>query len=511
MKYTIGIQESIKKIFTAVVVGGIDRNNPNMAEKQKVFRTCLPRFLAQFSDNIFQDEYAFIYEVLKTMKIKVFTIVQLREVLDRNRDLVLNSPYIDTSKWAVTADNRPTTDDEKIEAFRLNLEDLIYSLSDEVVSEQEFMSASKIFVDFYIEQATLETVQNMALILSETGFLVRKTRGRSTLYKGVDDSHKYYNERLDIIRALSSEGKVKSTVIDEEWLAKDLKKEDVDDTDAILDFGLEEIDSEVGEMRRSNMITILGPPKGGKTRFTNYLVQRALSKGLNVCVWPLEGTEDEWIACQVACMIRVEHGIILDSKRILERQYESESVKQYVIAAKTRLATDYSRGKLSFIEGTAYCEDFLEVLQSHYENKNPFDIIVVDQLVNVLSKTGKNKVDRISQSYQNLKDFITNKLERKALALLPAQLKQDVIDYLRRNPGDTIDVTAGGESAETIRSADEVIGLFSTKEERTSDRMKIYSVASRHSANFQDFTARCQLGCCYFESDPELSDLNPNV
>lgn len=511
MKYTLGIQESIKNIFTAVIVGAIHRDNPNIADKQRVFRTCLPRFLAQFNDNVFQDEYAFIYEMLKTMKIKVFTLTQLREVLERNRDLVLSSPYIDTSKWAVTADNRPTTDDEKIEAFRLNLEELVTELSNDVVTEQEFASAVSIFTDFYIEQATLETVQNMALILSETGFLVKKTRGRSTLYKGVEDSRKYYNDRQAVIRAMSSEDSIKSTVVDATWLEKDLKKEEQEDTDAILDFGIEEIDSEMGELRRSNMITILGPPKGGKTRITNYLVQRALDKGLNVCVWPLEGTQEEWIACQIACMIRVKHGLMLDSKKILERKYETPEVKQYVIAAKTRLATDYARGKLSFIEGTAYSEDFIDVLQSHYDNENPFDVIVIDQLVNILSRTGKTKVDRISEGYMRTKDFITNKLERKALALLPAQLKQDVVDYLRRNPGDTIDVTAGGESAETIRSADEVIGLFSTKEERASNRMKIYHVASRHSGNFPDFTAWCELGCCYFESNPDLGDISPNV
>lgn len=511
MKYTLGIQECIKNIFTAVVVGAINKDNPNLADKQRVFRTCLPRFLAQFNDNVFQDEYAFIYEMLKTMKIKVFSLMQLQEVLERNRDLVLRSPYIDMSQWAVTVDNRPTTDDEKIAAFGLNLEELVIELSNAVVTEQEFASAISIFTEFYIEQATLETIQNMALILSDTGFLVKKTRGRSTLYKGVADSRRYYNDRQAIIRALSTEDSIKATVVDSNWLEIDLKKEETEDTDAILDFGIQEIDSEMGELRRSNMITILGPPKGGKTRMTNYLVQRALERGLHVCVWPLEGTKEEWIACQIAAMIRIKHGVKLDSKKIIERKYENDTVKQYVIATKTRLATDYSRGKLSFIEGTAYSEDFIDVLQSHYDNDNPFDVIVIDQLVNILSRTGKHKVDRISEGYMKLKDFITNKLDTKALALLPAQLKQEVVDYLRRNPEDTIDVTAGGESAETIRSADEVIGLFSTKEERASNRMKIYHVASRHSGNFPDFTAWCELNCCYFESNPELNEASPNI
>ena len=55
-----------------------------------------------------------------------------------------------------------------------------------------------------------------------------------------------------------------------------------------------------------------------------------------------------------------------------------------------------------------------------------------------------------------------------------------------------------GESAETIRTPDEVIGLFSSKEERAAGYMKIYSVASRHSGTFSDFNIRTSLKCCYF-------------
>ena len=102
-----------------------------------------------------------------------------------------------------------------------------------------------------------------------------------------------------------------------------------------------------------------------------------------------------------------------------------------------------------------------------------------------------------------MKNFLANKLKRPALGLMPAQLKQEVVDYLRRNPDETIDVTAGGESAETVRTPDEVIGLFSSKEERDNNIMKIYSVASRHNGSFQDFQSRCYLECCFFLSQDD--------
>lgn len=501
-----GIEESLKRIFGAVIVGGIKRDNPYLKDKESAFRVCLPKFLSFFPSNIFKDEYAFFYEVLTTLRVKVFTESQLRVIIEQNSDLILNSPYIDLSRWASTIDGRPTTDDEKIEAFTFNLLELFYELSNMYVSVEEFESACNIYRDYFIKETLFNTANNMALILGDNGLIVKKPHGRSVLYKGVEDAQRYYNEQMKLIRELSETDRVQSEIIDHNWLQDEVKKEDMEDTEGILDFGIQEIDSVVGTLRRSNMLGILGPPKGGKTRFTNYLVNRALERGLNVAVWPLEGTKSEWIAMQVAAMIRVNSGVSLDSKRVLERRYENEDIKQLVIAAKTRLATDYSRGKLSFILGTAYVEDFIDVLQAHYENENPFDIIVIDSLVNILSRTRKSKVERISEAYMMLKDFIANKLPRKAIAIVPAQLKQEVIDELRRNPSAILDVTSGGESAETIRSPDEVIGLFSSKDERSAGKMKIYSVASRHSADFEPFYVRCELGCCYFYSDPSLNE-----
>lgn len=72
------------------------------------------------------------------------------------------------------------------------------------------------------------------------------------------------------------------------------------------------------------------------------------------------------------------------------------------------------------------------MIQSHYENENPFDVIVIDQLIDILSRTGKGKVERISQAYQELKLWIQSSNRMKVLGIMPAQLKQSVVDYLRK-------------------------------------------------------------------------------
>lgn len=505
MVITSGIETSLKNIFTGVLVGAIAKDSPVLELKRDMLRQALPKFKEAFPFNAFQDEYAFFHEIIHTLKIKVFTKEQLTQVIQNNADRILQSPYIDMAKWANTIDNRPTTDEEKITAFEMNMQDLFVELSNAYVTLEEFESSIIIYREHYIQDMMMQTAQNMALILGENGYIEKKTRGRSTVYKGVADAQKYYNERQQLIRSMQEESRIKSTIVNAAWLEKRLLAAEEEDTASILDFGLDEIDEVIGKFRRSNMLGVLGPPKGGKTRTTAYLINRALESGLNVAVWPLEGTKEEWESMEIAALIRTTSGQSLDSKKILQKKYVEQEIKQLIVAAETRLSTDFNRGKLSFIEGTAYCEDFIDVLQAHYDNDNAFDIIVIDSLVNILSRTRKGKPERIGEAYMLLKDFIANKLQIQPIAILPAQLKQDAVDYLRSHPDETIDVTAGGESAETIRSPDEVIGVFSTKDERTGGKMKFYHVASRHSASFEDFYARCELGCCHYYSDSGLN------
>jgi len=507
LNMSIGIMESLDNIFSAVVVGGISRDNTNFVDKQAVFKHSMPKFMARFGDNIFENEYAFFYEVIKSLKIKVFSEDQLRTIVMSNAARILESPYIQTSKWQEIMQDKLYTNEEKIEFFLQFVSEKMVYLSNKVVTEEIFDSSCEVYIEFYKEELMTQTINNMALIMTDTGFEEIQTKGRRKHYRGSTDAQKYYNEKLRVIRALDSENQIRSTVIDGNWYEAEVKKDSQGDQNALLDFGIDELDETVGEMRRGNVIGILGPPKGGKTRMTNYLVERALEKGLNVAVWPLEGTQDEWTSMQTALIVRKfkENPMKLNSKNILQSRYKDEYEHQNIMAAKKIMASDTTRGKLSFIKGTAYVEDFLDVLQGHYDNENQFDIIVVDQLINVISKTGRGRADRVSEAYLKLKDFVANQLVIPALALLPTQMKQDVVDKLRNKPDETIDVTAGGESAETIRTPDEVIGLFSDKKERSSGQMKIYSVASRHSGNFDDFYVGCELGCCYFFSKPELN------
>ena len=63
------------------------------------------------------------------------------------------------------------------------------------------------------------------------------------------------------------------------------------------------------------------------------------------------------------------------------------------------------------------------------------------------------------------------------------------------------DETSGGETAETIRTPDDVIGIFGDRALKGSGRSTVFHIASRHSELFQKFRVKARFEVGLFESD----------
>lgn len=490
-------------IFSAVLLS----KEPSIRkQKEKVYLECMNKFINQFQYNIFSGEYALFYSIMERLNIKVFTDEQLSIIIDNNTDLILNSPSIDLSQWDNINMGQKLNQEEKVLLFKSMVINKFNELSKRVVTTEEFESSLKLYIDYFREEQSMMTAQNMTLINSEGIKLRTIGSTKPKLYKGVQGRDAYYAEQKKALDSLMGTKGIQSKVIDEKWLKHQVELEESGEEEGLLNTNLEPIDSVTGPLRRSNVLGILGPPKGGKTKFANYMTALALENGLNVAVWVLEGTSSEWEAMQTAAFVRMHNGDSLNSNDILNRRYESDLIKQQVLGAKIAMArgmynVDKPRGKLSFIEGTAYIENFVDVIKTHYRCDNQFDVLVIDSLVNMQSLTGRTKVDRISEGFMSAKDLVAHQLPVPALGIFTAQLKQSTIDWLRSHPDETLDVTSGGESAETIRTPDIIYGLFSTKEERKENKTHLYCVGARHSEFFDDFMCKCELNCAYFEYD----------
>lgn len=503
-----GILNSLDIIFAGILVGGIEADNKELKNyKKDVFKGCMGRFKSNFQEQVFFNNYALYHSIIMALKVSVFGVEQLKSIIENNFDMISDSPYIDLSAYKMNASGGALSREEKILAYTEDVVDDFIRISNITTTEEEFNSACNVYIEFFKDKFYYETIMNMALIMGVDGVDIKYTRKRSKHYQGREDAQFYYMERQKVLDSLEEESGIKHTVLNSSTLRKEYERDKTVDEDALMDYGIAEIDSIKGKMRRGNMIEFMGPPKGGKTTITSFEVARAILGGFNVTVWPLEGTQEEWIALIIATLIRMDtnNGMSIDKKDILNRSYKSDAEREAVVSMRQRLYCDPEFGRLSFISGTAYVETFRDILKVHYETQNPYDIIVIDSPINFMSRTGIPKVERLSQGYMQLKDFVANKMKVKPLCLVTAQLKQEAVDSIRRNPSETIDVTAGGETAESIRTPDEVIGLFSTKNERALGQMRICSVASRHNGDFEDCYIGCELGCGYFYSDPNLN------
>lgn len=500
-----GLMQSIDNIFCAVIIGGIDRKNIDLAKtKAEVFKQAYAKFKSMYSQNIFINEYAFLHSVLTSLKIPVFTWEQLDVIINNSADEILTSEKIDLSNFA-TFNGIASTEEEKLEAFKYLVKRKFDELSNKMVTLDEFESACKIYNTCYKETETTKLINDMAIIMS-SGLSKRAGKGRKRIWKGSTDAQEYYRRRMAEINSIDEiDVKIRSTCIDEKWLSNEIENKPSEDKEPLIDTGIVEIDSIHGYLHRGNIFETMGPPKGGKTTFTTYMVERCLAAGLNVTIWPLEGTQEEWLACLTAAIVRKTGRLNVNKKDILEGNFSTETDSQLCTAAQCELAIGKNRGHLSFMEGICYVENMIDDLLEHYNNKNAFDVIVIDSPLLALSNTGKTRPDRISECYTVLKNFINNKLPRKALALVTAQLKQVIIDELRQNPTMELPETAGGESAETVRTPDYIVCLVSTKEERRNKLVKFHDIAVRHTISFKPFYCKAELGCAHFYSDASLN------
>lgn len=499
-------------IFSAILIGGMELNEENK-DKARLFLRAMPLFKQRFKHNIFMQEFALFYTMIVDSKLEYFREEAIDSVIERNKTKILNSPYIDINAFINGMDNGVDvqTEETKLNTFKVMVKEEFRYLNNRYILNSvdftKFESACNLYIDAYVDFMQKDIPNKMTIIMGDSGLSVKMPNCKNKVYRGYEDACRYFRENNKIIEDFKFEnGNHSSTVVDRDWLEERIEERTRPDIEGTIGTGLKEIDDVIGVIRRSNMIGVLGPPKGGKTRFSTYLASKFLDAGYNVAVWPLEGTREEWDARIISNIIFKNYKVVISDGDILKRNLTPDQL-QIVQEAEVELAIGKGRGTLSYINMTAYVEDFLEVLKSHYESDNAFDVIVIDSPVNILSRYGRDKAGRISDAYEALKNFVCRGVDKKIVAILPAQLKQSVIDWLRTHPTETIDVTAGGESAATIRSPDYVWGLFSTKEERNNDMMKIYDVASRHGANFGDFYSACKLGSCAFWSEPELNNV----
>jgi hypothetical protein len=460
------------------------------------------RLATIFAENVFQDEYAVLYELAVTRRLTTGEWGIIAPVIEENREIIMGSHQVSLEQYKSEFSN-----EDSFDAFMEILQALYNRLCEmEFKGAEGFRTAVAAFVGVFEKKYTRRIIAVMNTILGSSEPFLDLRSGRRREYRGYSGANAFFAvERLKV-DALRGAQRSRQFVVDDEWLNEKIDPiiaaEKALRTERLFDLGLPQIDDIWSGARRTRMICIMGPPKGGKTTLAGYFVHRALKAERRVAVWVMEGSAEKWIDKLVAARCKIDHSFDISTKDFEDGFIGfTKEQRNIVDAARVAITKD---SRLSFIEETGYVEDFIEVIDGHYRALNNFDVLVVDPLVNLQSLTGRRKAEYLSSAFMLLKDYVEHKFTEgiPPLCVVTAQFKQEAIKDARNSADVFFDETAGGETSETIRTPDEVIGIFGTPQQEQAGKTSLHHIASRHTKKFPTFQVVANFGAGLFFPEP---------
>lgn len=454
----------------------------------------------QFNVDMFRDENFLIYYVMYRYKDKRITLdSEFVEYYYLNNGHLLDKfkSMIDVSAYA----NEQL--DEKISYIGATIKQFVRLSKLPTLSTEEF----KLTIEKYrllmlaIESSKIYTTAELIAMDSYT-------EGRRK-YAGFEDSKAYVKKefaRLDNISTQDSgEGFISLRGRTEE-----------DDSDRkpvqVSSWGIEELDNHFNAIYSGDFISILAPPKAGKTKLTTQLVHRTVVEhGNPVVVWAVEGGRIAWEA-----QIRAKHfdyiynnnivdvrmkKVGVDVDTIKKDSFSTPELRQLEQASKLDLYNNPNYGEIVCIDRPFLLETFIDELDTAVQLNNA-KLVAIDYLQLIGSNSGKKKNERVGEAYQELLRWAKT---RNITIITPAQFTQEFIkEMTKKGTTEGAEVrTGGGESAEIIRTPDINIALWATADDLLNGVMSLLSVPSRNASPFPTIKIGCELGNCNFFSLPD--------
>lgn len=462
------------------------------SEDEGVFRR-KQELLTSFNIPVFKNEYYVFYMMTKDFPRIIPNEDFLRLYLQTNRAVFQRSRYIQLDKYRID-DNDPYVE------FVNNCVSLFRECAKRTVSDMDFYRALEMHKMEFVVSESLKILEESALILSEGASLGGKTLAG---YEEMRRNLKTKFLTLDnMVTKSERKGIITYTHTDEE------EEENSGQLKKVASFGIEPLDEALGGIYEGDMISILAPAKGGKTRFSTFILHNAIvNHGTPVVMWPVENGYKGWEA-----LIRARHfnwfynskvtdvtqKRIIDSDMIRKGELPKD-LAEMELASWTDLRFNSSYGRFASIDEDLDFDTFLEVLEEAV-NEVGAKLICVDYL-QLITGGHKNmtKAERISEAYKKMLQF----LKRKRIAgIFPAQLKQTVVgDIQKVDPEDLVNLElrdSAGESYEVIKTPDVNFALYGTVEDIRNGSMKIISIPSRNSAPFDPIDLYVDPGSCTF-------------
>ena len=441
--------------------------------------------------NIFKDEYYALYEAItKAFELKSLVNINLyARILENSIDDLILNKNINIDRYGSDID----------EAKKLFARDCIIvfkqCLDLGLSSQDDFNMSLELYIDEYRKKKFEQILLN-SFKISEEGIT---TKGK--LLKGVDEANKYYQKELNELNLLlfsPQESYSISSGVDGLNAYDSMEEKGLE---GITCFGIEEVDSVIGDITRGELISILGETGGGKTRNAINLAYRAIRNKKNILWLPLEGTPVEVFSLLLARHIAEEFdNIPVTNKDILKRTESYYKYKDIVDDAKIDLFTNPNYGKF-YIESnqtTVLVENLEGYLEERYDSQIEFDLLVIDYLSLMQSQVFKNTTEIVSAGAKICKRVALSFKGKGVAVVLPHQLSKEAVVMLMKEK--EIPTLVSADSTEVVKSSNISVVIYSSEEEKLKSLINFIVIKTRNTATIPKFTVYAQQGNCLYAS-----------
>ncbi len=451
-------------------------------------------FIKMFSNpKIFDNEYYIFAVLVKEYPKLALSKNFVENFMKSNQPSLETSPNIDMGRYKVSDEV------DNFEEFLNSVKLMHEELQKVEFTKEEFLEALEIYKMNYITQESLTLLDESTQILSE-GI---KERGQTKV--GYEDMREYITKGFLKIDDLTSNKDRKGIIT---YGINDMDDAEIEKEEVklVTPYGIYGIDKAFGGIFEGEMVSLLAPAKGGKSRFATYVLHTAVINGVNIIMWSIENGYKGWEA-----LIRARHFEYfyneqaadgsqrrwIDDDMIRKGKMEPE-VKDMELASWTDLKSNPKYGRISSIDEEFNIDTFIEVLDNAIEaTESRFICVDYLQLVQGSGRASKN--EKVAEAYQKCLQLIKGK---RIAGIFPGQLKQTALGTLNRTEDADIGSTelrdAAGESYEVIKTPDVNLTLHATPDELRQGRIKLISMPSRNHSSFDPIILNCALGSCTF-------------
>lgn len=453
-------------------------------------------YLKTFSDpKVFEDEYYVLAVLVKDFPKLKLSKNFVENFLKTNRPILEKSANINMQKFKMA------NEDEPFAEFVSSCKALHDDLQKMNIDNADFMEALEVYKMNYLNERSLTVLEESAQILAEG---IRK-QGKEKV--GYDDMRAHLKAGFKTLDELM-EKKERKGVITYGINDMDDAEREKEAVKLISPYGIEELDKHTGGIWEGEMISLLAPAKGGKSRMSTFMLHNAVINGTNILMWSIENGYKGWEA-----LIRARHFEYFYNQHINDTKQHlgvnddqirkgalAPNVKEIELASWTDLKSNHTYGKITSLDEDFDIDTFIEVIDNAVK-MNDIKLICVDYLQLVQGSGRASKQERVAEAYQKMLQYLK---ANKIAGIFPGQLKQTATGSLSKmDAADIVNTElrdAAGESYEVIKTPDVNLALYANVEELKQGRMRILSIPSRNHKQFDPIELNCNLGSCTFTS-----------